>query len=368
MKIARWFSALLCLLSTPVYSIYHAREAPVGAMLAKQVAQECLGTFLPDLRPSAIDEAPLFPFASLYPADAENCAIGLHSSFILIVPYGRLCGKNGAVIAPNEYVVAETSVQWSFFLDKDNILDYPELPPLRFTQEKVAVIATKNPYSYYHWMFDVLPRYELLRSSGIPYDKLCIHSNDLPFQEETLKVLQIDPSQIIRTDREFHLQADEVIVPSYPAKPGFIPAWSCDFLRRTFLPPDLLQRPPMPTRKIFISREHAATRRIINEEELWRKLSTQGFEKVALETLTVAEQAKLFFSSSVIVAQHGAGLTNLVFCQPGTKVLEIFTPSWVNPCYWRLSHVLRLDHRCMMGDPVEGTLDIKVDCDTELWK
>jgi capsular polysaccharide biosynthesis protein len=49
------------------------------------------------------------------------------------------------------------------------------------------------------------------------------------------------------------------------------------------------------------------------------------------------------------VAPHGAGLCNIVFCSPGTKVIEIFSPELVTLFYWKLSNQLGLDYYYMLG-------------------
>ncbi|MBI4553232.1 MAG: glycosyltransferase family 61 protein, partial [Candidatus Latescibacteria bacterium] len=74
-----------------------------------------------------------------------------------------------------------------------------------------------------------------------------------------------------------------------------------------------------------------------------------GFEKHVLRGLSVKEQAALFASATVVIAPHGAGLANLVFCSPGTKVIELFSPSWPQPTYWELSHCLGLDYYYLIG-------------------
>lgn len=45
-------------------------------------------------------------------------------------------------------------------------------------------------------------------------------------------------------------------------------------------------------------------------------------------------------NAECVIAAHGAGLTNLLFCQPGTRVLEIFTPKWIVFCFARLGSML----------------------------
>jgi hypothetical protein len=42
--------------------------------------------------------------------------------------------------------------------------------------------------------------------------------------------------------------------------------------------------------------------------------------------LAVPEQAAIMALAKHVVAAHGAGLTNLVFCSPAARVLEVFGP------------------------------------------
>ena len=50
------------------------------------------------------------------------------------------------------------------------------------------------------------------------------------------------------------------------------------------------------------------------------------------------------------MAPHGAGLTNLVWCSPQTKVLEIFSPRYVNLCYWAIASVTDADYYYLLGE------------------
>ncbi|NET41307.1 DUF563 domain-containing protein [Okeania sp. SIO2B3] len=52
----------------------------------------------------------------------------------------------------------------------------------------------------------------------------------------------------------------------------------------------------------------------------------------------------------MIITPHGAGLTNLVFCTPGTKVIEIFSPKYITPIYWQISNVCGLLHYYLIGE------------------
>lgn len=94
------------------------------------------------------------------------------------------------------------------------------------------------------------------------------------------------------------------------------------------------------TRGILIRRH--GTRYLENEEEV---LATfRGFypelEWVVFDTLSAEETATLFSSAAVIVAPHGAGLTNMIFSSRGIRIYEFMPLNFANLCYTHLSSLL----------------------------
>jgi capsular polysaccharide biosynthesis protein len=209
---------------------------------------------------------------------------------------------------------------------------------------------------YFHWMFDVLPRLDLLRRSGIDLNEIdgWVVSHDLPFQQETLQHLGIPASKILETQQYSHIQADELIVPSFPAVPAWMPKWACEFLRSSFLRLNRDKEEQKKGDRLYISRRLTTNRRVINEAEITEFLSHLGFQIVTLESLSVLEQAALLASAEAVISPHGSGLTNLVFCRPGTKVIELFSPKFVYPCYWLVSNLVDLEYYYLVGKIAEG--------------
>jgi len=106
-----------------------------------------------------------------------------------------------------------------------------------------------------------------------------------------------------------------------------------------------------PTRKIFISRDDAPARKLINAEEVFMAL--QGWETVTLTGLSTKKQIELFSAASHVISTHGAGLTNLLWCQAGTKVIEISQKELLEKkVYPVLSHHLGLSHCVLLGKKV----------------
>jgi capsular polysaccharide biosynthesis protein len=101
-----------------------------------------------------------------------------------------------------------------------------------------------------------------------------------------------------------------------------------------------LARFKKPKRRLYISRNKAPMRRIVNEEEVFKLLESYNFERVYCEDLSFEEQIELFGEAEVILSPHGADLTNMVFAPPGTQVIELFSPRSTCICYWSLANTL----------------------------
>jgi hypothetical protein len=104
-----------------------------------------------------------------------------------------------------------------------------------------------------------------------------------------------------------------------------------------------------PHRKIFITRKDASNRNITNQEQLL--LALKGWETITLDTLTIKEQIKVFAEATHILAAHGAGLINLLWCAKDTKVIEIQHKEFIDKkVYPILSHHLGLKHSVYLAE------------------
>jgi capsular polysaccharide biosynthesis protein len=280
-------------------------------------------------------------------------------TFVAFIPMGRVFHP-GLVITPDDQLLDDVSVDFSGSSNKLlNISRRWSAQPITDVDGTVAVLATMAGNLYYHWLFQLLPRVELIRRTGIELaavDYFLVDSADAPYQRESLEALNIDDSKIIVSSTVPYLRARELIVPSVPLSGGCFAHWMCEFLRKTFLTEnDLLGKSSI--RRLYIPRGNATYRRVINEADVVRFLSRLGFEVAVFETLTVRQQAAIMASCEVVVAPHGGGLSNLVFCSPGTKVIEIFSPELVAAYYWKLSNQQRLDYYYMLGKGPPATLE-----------
>jgi capsular polysaccharide biosynthesis protein len=96
--------------------------------------------------------------------------------------------------------------------------------------------------------------------------------------------------------------------------------------------------------KIFITRNQATSRRLINTEEISSYLSARGFTSIDLQGLSLSQQIALFRKASHVIAVHGAALTNLLYCEHAF-VLEIFSMQHgVRPDYVQIACINDLNY------------------------
>ena len=76
-------------------------------------------------------------------------------------------------------------------------------------------------------------------------------------------------------------------------------------------------------------------------------------KELILENKTGMEQIALFANLDILVAAHGAGVTNIIFMTPNSFVIELFPPKWQYACYRRLAENMGLLYK---KDMAEGEL------------
>lgn len=275
---------------------------------------------------------------------SENLEFSLPPTFVAQIPDARVL-DNGFVITPDNQLLSDVSVVIDQKTSVHPAFHDGGVGPVRRIRGKVAVLATYAGRGYYHWMIDVLPRLELIRLANYnleEIDKFIVNSYLTSYQIETLKILGIPREKLILTQSSKHLSVEQLILPSLTNVYQTVPEWSCDFINNTFL--GLEHHNQSEERRIYISRRIASLRHISNEGRLINLLKKRGFEIVVLERMKVTEQARLFQSASVVIGPHGAGLTNLVFCEPHTQVLEIMHPLVINLMFWTIASHRNLDY------------------------
>ncbi|MDD3127518.1 MAG: glycosyltransferase family 61 protein, partial [Candidatus Izemoplasmatales bacterium] len=234
--------------------------------------------------------------------------------FVLILKNARIAFSECYIITKKGFLIDELNPLMGRFTSK--IFYQNKIPALKKIKGKLGVISNND--NYFHWMFETIPRLLSIRKLKLKPDFYLIGS-DKKFKRESIQKIGIKESQIISPNKDMHILADTLIVPSFPINSGNPTDSVCRFLRDSFLKSpskEFLKK----YERIYILRGDVKKRKVSNEDEIFEYLSKKGFTKVALDNLSIEDQAKIFNSAKVIVAPHGAALSNLVFAKKGAKV------------------------------------------------
>jgi hypothetical protein len=223
-----------------------------------------------------------------------------------------------------------------------------------------------NLSNYAHWLIDGLLQLNIM----LPY----LPAGTKLLMPGTLRAMQQNPHKVIdhfatlapcgfgdmaiteidgpvcHVDEVYWLDAGHL--PSIPA------VMVHDFRDRI-----LSRRPPAPRqdRMLYIARRQ--TRRVADAVKLEGFLQRHGFEQFFLEDLSFESQIDLFMQAAFVIAPHGAEMANLLFCPPGTKVLELAPDSDFKPYFSCMSSKLKLAHGVLPCPTHDGGFfgDMQVD-------
>jgi hypothetical protein len=298
------------------------------------------------------------PRSHILEPDAVQLARVAEGSLLQFGHAPLVVGADGSSV-PRQYV--------SRFAPLANHMDGDLRPYLRAAREVPGAVFVLSddiwPRNYCHWLIDTLPRLATLELIGRRENvAVALGPISEEYQHETLRLCGFPSARIIELAPFQALRAGEVLVTNdiaVPPHPAFKAApWAIRFLRRMIGAGAVDSTTP---RRLFVSRGASPGRRILNEPALLAELAPLGFRRVELSGLPVRTQAALFAGAECIVAAHGAGLANLVFARPGTRVLEIFPTTYGTPAYYVLAagNGLRYAYQLAEAEPsgIRGQLD-----------
>jgi hypothetical protein len=192
-------------------------------------------------------------------------------------------------------------------------------------------------------------------------DGLFIPADTEPQLLESLEAMGVRRDQLIPLAIGDHYEPEYLLIPHYCAGLN-IPTWVPDYLQESLGLGRCDSTPQQ--RKLYISRADAGKRRLTNETQLLPLLEKAGFEVVRLRNASFLEQVRLFHQAAWVIAPHGAGLANVLYCKPGVRVMEITPSPKIEP------HLFHSITACVGGDywwlpgkpsPSQSNVDVHAD-------
>jgi hypothetical protein len=300
-------------------------------------------------------------------------SIALDSLYYKQLEHAQLIG-NGVIVDNRGRIVIESTIFQKEYLFK---LVQNHLILGRFFQEKkqqqnlqlsLSNILEDN---YYHWTIESLTRV-LLIENFVDLHQVTIVINDhkIFFKIESLTFLFKISEANIKAKPAKDVYAGHFILPSFThtrnaatmmtdiCHPSIIRLLNKKIVDGIFTQ----SNKPFPL-MFILSRKKAANRKILNEEYLMNALDDKRFQIIETENLTFQDQVFLFFHGQIVIATHGAGLTNIIFSKR-IKVIELF-PKDRDPrdiiCFTQISAALGFDHHIITYSSHNTGQDVIID-------
>lgn len=181
---------------------------------------------------------------------------------------------------------------------------------------------------YYHWIYDILPQLKTLESNS--NSKIIMSPFTNKFQRDSLQLF-CNIKNVYAENYTYRI--DKLFLPFQTTRLLMPKKFVFEFLTQ-----NIKFTNSEVKNKIYITRDKKFKRSILNEKEIIQILQSRGYLIYSLEDISFSNQVDIFKNASVIISAHGSGLTNIVFCDPGTSILEIYGPGCGERCFARISN------------------------------
>ena len=199
-------------------------------------------------------------------------------------------------------------------------------------------------HNYFHWMIQAVPAIDIgLRRANHRRVTIVLPPDPRPWQEETLALLgyQDVPRYILHGSGHFLLQSAEFSELVGARGPAIVARAATATYRRMSQAVPWTER---GTEEIYVARTDSQNRTAENEAELIEMLQRQGVHVVVPGSLSVSEQIAAFRAARLVIGPHGAGMSNIAFCRPGSFIYEMLPRHYPNFAFNRIAQANGLNY------------------------
>jgi hypothetical protein len=294
---------------------------------------------LPDVLQNAVG---IHHFPQPYVAELQNVLLSFHRvrDHERFFPFATTQSK---------FIVVEATSGKQQTFGPDYVWDRLKTPELerllKIDQQPIereidtAYVVTPERTFYYSLLCEVIPRFEGLdhytRQTGHT-PAVFLPEGSPSFFEQYIELFGYPVGRY-----SFETMAvKRLIIPSWRQEGTLTSPATIAWLKQRLLPVVADRRkhePPFNAPYVYISRRKAA-RQVANEEDLFEDcLHDAGFVSYVMEDMPVIDQIALMAQAEFLVGPHGGGFANLMFCQPGRLVLEMFSETWIADYFFAMA-------------------------------
>lgn len=261
---------------------------------------------------------------------------------------GIIFGSLGIVYEPeNKYIIDESAKEWDKNLKENVLVNAISLPKIIKKDGIALSISTIGADGgFYHFLHEAIIKLWFCKEIIEHIDYLLVPGTYSKWKEKWLIAASIDVKKIIWLENTSHFQFSQLLFTNRLIFDQQINNWSVLALKSIYKVENIASDKPY---RIIWSSRKAASHRVFQWEDKIKEQFPE-IEFIDFTELSVFETIKICKETQLFLGPHGAGFSNLVFCEENTKVLEIFTNDNFQPCYNRLSQVSSLKYHAIVLD------------------
>jgi len=232
--------------------------------------------------------------------------------------------------------------------------------PLKGELDSAIMLTLPFHENYYHWTIETLPRLKMVLEKP-DYDNIpiVIPTHRTPrFVKES--IIQAGAgSRVIALDNGAY-QINKLIIPTLFAPRSKPSEAAMSWLEQKILGPDIDTDSFIDDsfERIYISRDDAGTRSVINSEEIDALLKRYGIKKLKMTDYSVHQQAKIFRKAKLIIGLHGAALANVAYASIGSTLIELFMDGLFTKAFFNLARFREMKYGCLLCKQHQGNIII----------
>jgi len=224
---------------------------------------------------------------------------------------------------------------------------------------KYLLVHDEWTNEHYHWFCDLLPRLFAVKEIVKDHILLLPDSNYVRnIGLQSLDFFDLQPAGIEFIKDDELLKVKNLSLITHTCLTGYINDVLIQNMK-SFID-NKIQYSQLTESKIYVTRDKARYRKVLNELEIWDVVRNRGYEIVRFEDLSWKDQIIQAASAKSLVTIHGAGLVNTMFMPKNGSVLEFRRNKiYHNQCFWHLSAALKLNYYYLFGTPDNDELVIE---------
>ena len=229
----------------------------------------------------------------------------------------------------------------------------------RFGSDKPTFALGNNP-NFGHWLFNHFARLHAVSIKDLGH--FIVTSSIGRRQLDLLQFVGIGPEKIVKLRPGILFYARDLRVAPMPWRMEATGTWSLDPDATKFV--QSLSSAfwgGAKSRRLFLTRNQATRRRLLNEDEIFPIFAEAGFEKVVPESLEIADQIRLAGEAEMIAGVIGAGMLMSSFAPAGTRILEIKAPHMTMDFYREIAQFNNQRYHPIFATPQPGQRRLHAD-------